>query len=238
MLAGSGGGHARSRARRRRCAERAPQVDASIAPAPPPHARDDHRSRLRCHAAQCRAKLEGQDPDDGLKRREVVPKVTTAVADEAVVNYFGRSTHRIAISDERIVAASDTLVSFRYKDYRPNGTRRTLTLETGAFIRPYPPHGLPKGLTRVRLEIAQPTRRQEEEIQLANVQGRAEAVGCGKVGDRGTTTRARCSCVRRARRESEYNRGTGSGKTARPGLCGASGDGRPYRGGKKWKIQN
>ena len=69
---------------------------------------------------------------------------------ETVVNYLGRYTHRIAISDERIVAASDTHVSFRCKDYRGGGARRTLTLESDEFIRRYLLHVLPKGLMRVR----------------------------------------------------------------------------------------
>ena len=69
---------------------------------------------------------------------------------ETVVNYLGRYTHRIAISDERIVAASGTHVSFRYKDYRRDGLRTTLTLESDEFIRRYLLHVLPKGLMRVR----------------------------------------------------------------------------------------
>ena len=69
---------------------------------------------------------------------------------ETVVNYLGRYTHRIAISDERIVAASEREVSFRCKDYRGGGARRTMTLETDEFIRRYLLHVLPKGLMRVR----------------------------------------------------------------------------------------
>lgn len=69
---------------------------------------------------------------------------------ETVVNYLGRYTHRIAISDERIVAANTTHVSFRCKDYRRDGARTTLTLGTDEFIRRYLLHVLPKGLMRVR----------------------------------------------------------------------------------------
>ena len=69
---------------------------------------------------------------------------------ESVVNYLGRYSHRIAISDERIVAASATHVSFRCKDYAGDGRRRTLTLESDEFIRRYLLHVLPKGLMRVR----------------------------------------------------------------------------------------
>ena len=69
---------------------------------------------------------------------------------EQVVDYLGRYTHRIAISDERIVAASDTHVRFRVRDYAGDGARRTLTLGTAEFIRRYLLHVLPKGLMRVR----------------------------------------------------------------------------------------
>ena len=69
---------------------------------------------------------------------------------EQVVDYLSRYSHRIAISDERIVRADESRVSFRVKDYANEGTRRTLTLDTGEFIRRYLLHVLPKGLMRVR----------------------------------------------------------------------------------------
>lgn len=69
---------------------------------------------------------------------------------EQVVDYLGRYSHRIAISDERIVAADEGQVSFRVKDYANEGVRRTLTLATDEFIRRYLLHVLPKGLMRVR----------------------------------------------------------------------------------------
>jgi len=69
---------------------------------------------------------------------------------EQVVDYLGRYSHRIAISDERIVKADNSHVSFRVKDYANDGARRTLTLETGEFIRRYLLHVLPKGLMRIR----------------------------------------------------------------------------------------
>jgi len=69
---------------------------------------------------------------------------------EQVVDYLGRYSHRIAISDERIVTADDAHVSFRVKDYANASVRRTLTLTTAEFIRRYLLHVLPKGLMRVR----------------------------------------------------------------------------------------
>lgn len=69
---------------------------------------------------------------------------------EQVVDYLARYSHRIAISDERIVKADESHVSFRVKDYANRSTRRTLTLNTAEFIRRYLLHILPKGLMRVR----------------------------------------------------------------------------------------
>lgn len=69
---------------------------------------------------------------------------------EQVVDYLSRYSHRIAISDERIVRADKSRVSFQVKDYANEGMRRTLTLDTGEFIRRYLLHVLPKGLMRVR----------------------------------------------------------------------------------------
>ena len=69
---------------------------------------------------------------------------------EQVVDYLARYSHRIAISDERIVKADEYRVSFRVKDYADESKRRTLTLDTGEFIRRYLLHVLPKGLMRVR----------------------------------------------------------------------------------------
>lgn len=69
---------------------------------------------------------------------------------EQVVDYLARYSHRIAISDERIVKADESHVSFRIKDYANESIRRTLTLDTKEFIRRYLLHVLPKGLMRVR----------------------------------------------------------------------------------------
>ena len=68
---------------------------------------------------------------------------------EQVVDYLSRYSHRIAISDERILKADESQVSFRVKDYANEGTRSILTLDTEEFIRRYFFHVLPKGLMRV-----------------------------------------------------------------------------------------
>lgn len=68
----------------------------------------------------------------------------------SVIDYLGRYSHRIAISDQRIVAVDEKKVHFSYKDYRDQSRRSTLSLDAGEFIRRYLLHVLPKGFKRIR----------------------------------------------------------------------------------------
>jgi len=70
----------------------------------------------------------------------------------AVLAYLSRYTHRVAISNRRIVAADDGGVSFRWKDYRIEGPGRwkTMTLMPHEFIRRFLMHVLPSGFHRIR----------------------------------------------------------------------------------------
>ena len=71
---------------------------------------------------------------------------------EQVLRYLSRYTHRVAISNSRLVATGDGGVSFRWKDYRIEGPERwkTMTLAPGEFIRRFLMHVLPKGFHRIR----------------------------------------------------------------------------------------
>src|SRR5260370_1574703 len=68
------------------------------------------------------------------------------------LRYLARSTHRVAISNRRLIAADETGVTFKYKDYRIEGPGRykTMTLPTHEFIRRFLLHVLPKGFHRIR----------------------------------------------------------------------------------------
>jgi hypothetical protein len=70
----------------------------------------------------------------------------------AVLAYLSRYTHRVAISNSRLICADANGVTFRWKDYRAGGRERfkTMTLATGEFIRRFLMHVLPKGLHRIR----------------------------------------------------------------------------------------
>jgi len=71
---------------------------------------------------------------------------------EAVLAYLSRYTHRVAISNRRLLAFNETGVTFRYKDYRRNGADRqqVMTLGSDEFIRRFLLHVLPRGFHRIR----------------------------------------------------------------------------------------
>jgi hypothetical protein len=71
---------------------------------------------------------------------------------QAVLAYLSRYTHRVAISNRRLISADETAVTFRWKDYRIEGHARykTMTLPTHEFIRRFLMHVLPKGFHRIR----------------------------------------------------------------------------------------
>ena len=67
-----------------------------------------------------------------------------------VLHYLARYTHRVAISNHRLVAVTDDTVSFRWKDYRHGSQIRTLTLDADEFLRRFLLHVLPKRFVRIR----------------------------------------------------------------------------------------
>jgi hypothetical protein len=71
---------------------------------------------------------------------------------QAVLAYLSRYTHRVAISNRRLISADGTGVTFKWKDYRVEGPGRykTMTLATHEFIRRFLMHVLPKGVHRIR----------------------------------------------------------------------------------------
>jgi hypothetical protein len=68
----------------------------------------------------------------------------------SVVEYLGRYTHKIAISNHRILAIDDQTVTISYKDYKDEGQKKTLTLTHGEFVRRFALHILPKRFVRIR----------------------------------------------------------------------------------------
>lgn len=67
-----------------------------------------------------------------------------------VIEYLGRYTHKIAISNHRLVNIDQGRISFNYKDYRACGINKTMTLDATEFIRRFSLHVLPHGFPRMR----------------------------------------------------------------------------------------
>ena len=67
-----------------------------------------------------------------------------------VIEYLGRYTHKVAISNHRILDSHNDTVRFRYKDYRDESKVKEMTLQAMEFIRRFSLHILPKGFMRIR----------------------------------------------------------------------------------------
>jgi hypothetical protein len=67
-----------------------------------------------------------------------------------VLQYLARYTHRVAISNHRILSVDESQVTFQWKDYAHNNAQRTMTLTCEKFLRRFLQHVLPKGLPRIR----------------------------------------------------------------------------------------
>ena len=86
------------------------------------------------------------------KRRWFVYAKRPFAGPKAVLAYLSRYTHRVAISNRRLIAADGKTVTFNVKDYRVEGLGQftTMTLATAEFIRRFLIHVLPKGFHRIR----------------------------------------------------------------------------------------
>ncbi len=108
---------------------------------------------------------------------------------EAVLAYLSRYTHRVAISNSRLISVNDAGVTFKWKDYRAKQRERQkiMTLATDEFIRRFLIHVLPKGLHRIRhyglfakSSCADNIARARELLAVAKPDGQPAAVDPGK----------------------------------------------------------
>jgi len=87
--------------------------------------------------------------DAAVKHEWVVYAKPPFGGPQQVLKYLARYTHRIAISNRRLLSIEDQSVTFGYKDYRGN-RRRTMTLEGREFLRRFLLHAVPRGFMRIR----------------------------------------------------------------------------------------
>ena len=67
-----------------------------------------------------------------------------------VLSYLGRYTHRVALSNDRLIEHRDGRVRFRWKDYADHDRVKILTLQAPEFLRRFLLHIVPRGFTRIR----------------------------------------------------------------------------------------
>jgi Putative transposase len=86
---------------------------------------------------------------------------------QSVIEYLGRYTHKVAISNHRICSMNeDGTVTFEYKDYSDEGRKKLMTLEAQEFIRRFSEHILPKGFTKIRTYGYLANRNRKERIKV------------------------------------------------------------------------
>jgi hypothetical protein len=85
---------------------------------------------------------------------------------QQVVDYVGRYTHRIAISNHRIVDIENRQVSFKWRDYRDNNQQKIMTVSAEEFIRRFLLHVLPSGFHRIRYYGFLGNRHRNEKLEL------------------------------------------------------------------------
>ena len=86
-----------------------------------------------------------------------------------VLDYLGRYTHRVALSNNRLVSFNDTDVRFRYKDYAHGNRRKVMTLAATEFIRRFLLHVLPSGFMRIRHYGILANRAKREKLAAARI---------------------------------------------------------------------
>lgn len=86
------------------------------------------------------------DKPCGIPRGNLIPQGKP----EKVLEYLARYTHRVAISNHRILDVTDGKVTFKYKDRKHGNQSKTMTLSAEEFIRRFLLHVLPTGLMRIR----------------------------------------------------------------------------------------
>jgi Putative transposase/Transposase zinc-binding domain len=83
-----------------------------------------------------------------------------------VLKYLARYTHRVAISNSRLVELRDGRVTFRYKDYAHGHRHKTMTLDANEFLRRFLQHVLPSGFVKVRHYGLLANRQREQRLAL------------------------------------------------------------------------
>lgn len=87
-----------------------------------------------------------------------------------VMEYLGRYTHRVAISNNRILKLENSAVSFKWRDYRDSSRWKEMTLSADEFIRRFLMHVLPPGFTKIRHYGFLSSRGKQKKLKICKLQ--------------------------------------------------------------------
>ncbi len=110
------------------------------------------RAKFVANLRKEKAEIPQELYDSLFKKNWVVYAKKAFVKPEYVIEYLGRYSHKIAISNHRILAIDNkaNTVTFGLKNYKQGGKKETMTLSQSDFIKRLSLHVLPKGFTRIR----------------------------------------------------------------------------------------
>ena len=97
----------------------------------------------------------------------MVPPKPSFGGPEVALKYLARYTHRVAISDRRLLSSDDGTLRFSCKDYAPGGQQREMTLTPLEFLRRFLLPALPKGFVRIRYHGFLAHRHRREQLARA-----------------------------------------------------------------------
>ena len=95
-----------------------------------------------------------------------VPEKAPFAGPQKLLDYLGRYTHRVALSNNRLISCADGVVRFHYRDRADGDQRKIAELSSDAFLRRFLQHVLPKGFLRIRHYGLLANRRKAELLQL------------------------------------------------------------------------
>lgn len=104
--------------------------------------------------------------DKLYKKSWVVFSKETVRKPETILDYLGKYVYRIAISNDRILSVKDGKVCFRWKDYKHESKKKTMSLDTAEFIRRFLLHVLPERFVKVRFFGLLANRNKKDNLQL------------------------------------------------------------------------
>jgi len=124
------------------------------------------------------------------KKKWVVHCEPSLASADHVIKYLGQYTHRVAISNDRIVSMTDTHVTFITKDYRENAQKKPVSLSGVEFLHRFCQHILPKRFVKIRrYGIYNHTTKRNLELQFVPVLSKVEKILSDKKKDETTAQR-------------------------------------------------